>query len=528
MRKERQPLDYEPIRRPGGRAAADDVIDWSSSTEDRRFSSTEDLKPSSTQARKVSATEDWKPNPTEDRKAIATEPESPPDTSAPPPSSTSMGIGPRRSGHVPSYIGLLLFTVVTYFRPQEFFPSLATVQLALFMALATLLVYLPSQLAIQGNVTERLREVNLLMLLTLLALLSIPFGISPPDALNAFWEFMKAIIIFIVIVNVVFTTRRLKGMFLIALAVTCTLAIGAINDYRLGNLSVEGYRVSGIITGGMFENPNDLGIHLAIMFPLLLSLALASRRIVMKVLYAVGTVLCLSASVVTFSRGNFLGIVAGALVLALKLRRRRRFLVVVSVVVGVLTFGSLTPPSYWIRVASIFDPSLDAFGSSSMRGELLKQSFLVTLRHPIIGVGIGNFTLMSARSLVSHNSYTQIGAEVGAFALLIYVMFIVAPLRRLKMIERETLTLKTPTDSWFYFLAVGLQASLVAYMVSSFFASVAFYFFVYYLVGYAVCLRHIYAESRVSHDGARERVNLNPVVAPSSVLKVGVRAPSTF
>ena len=93
-----------------------------------------------------------------------------------------------------SYVGLMLFTVVTYFRPQEFFPS-QNRSTALFMALATLLVYLPSQLAIQGNLTERLREVNLLMLLTLLALLSIPFGISPPDALNAFWEFMKAIII---------------------------------------------------------------------------------------------------------------------------------------------------------------------------------------------------------------------------------------------------------------------------------------------------------------------------------------------
>ena len=83
MRKERQPLDYESIRRPGGRAAADDVIDWTSSTEDRKFSSTEDLKPSSTKDRKVSSTEDWKPNSSEDRKVSATEPESPSDTSAP-------------------------------------------------------------------------------------------------------------------------------------------------------------------------------------------------------------------------------------------------------------------------------------------------------------------------------------------------------------------------------------------------------------------------------------------------------------
>jgi hypothetical protein len=41
-------------------------------------------------------------------------------------------------------------------------------------------------------------------------------------------------------------------------------------------------------------------------------------------------------------------------------------------------------------------------------------------------------------------------------------------------------------------LAVGLQASLVAYMVSSFFASVAYLWYVYYIVGYAICLRRMY------------------------------------
>jgi hypothetical protein len=39
---------------------------------------------------------------------------------------------------------------------------------------------------------------------------------------------------------------------------------------------------------------------------------------------------------------------------------------------------------------------------------------------------------------------------------------------------------------------VGLQASLIGYMVSSFFASTAYLWYVYYLVGYAVCLRRMY------------------------------------
>jgi hypothetical protein len=60
----------------------------------------------------------------------------------------------------------------------------------------------------------------------------------------------------------------------------------------------------------------------------------------------------------------------------------------------------------------------------------------------------------------------------------------------LGQIARDTFA--TRRDSSFYFLTVGLQASLIAYMVSSFFLSVAFNWYVFLLVGYAVCLRRLY------------------------------------
>src|SRR6185503_3794974 len=80
--------------------------------------------------------------------------------------------------------------------------------------------------------------------------------------------------------------------------------------------------------------------------------------------------------------------------------------------------------------------------------------------------------------------------EAGMLALVSYLMFIISPLRKLGQIARETLAARR--DSSFYYLAIGLQASLIAYMVSSFFLSVAFNWYVFYLVGYAVCLRRLY------------------------------------
>ena len=405
-------------------------------------------------------------------------------------------------GHTISYFGLLIFTLLLYFRPQQTYPALASVPLALIAALFTLLAFIPSQVALEGSLTARPREVHLILLLCLAALLSVPFAVSPADAIHVFWEpFLKVVIVFIIIVNVVRTERRLKGMFYLALGVTCVLCFSALNDYRLGNLTVEGYRVSGSIAGGMFDNANDLGIHLATMFPLALMLGFAARNFLGKMLYWAIALLAVATLVVTFSRGAFIGLLAAILVMSSKLARRRRSVVIISVILGALVFIAVAPGSYWIRLLSIFDPRLDAFGSSTARSEILAHSFLVALRHPLLGIGMGNFTLVSSHNLVTHNSYTQVAAEMGMGALLLYSMFLTAPLNRLKKIERENLIVAG--DSRFYYMAVGLQGCLVAYMFSSFFVSVAYYWFIYYLVGYAVCFRRIYdARDREPGGGA--------------------------
>lgn len=408
----------------------------------------------------------------------------------------STGQTPRR-GHGLSYLGLLLFTIVLYFRPQEYYPALAPVPVALIAAILTLLAFIPSQLALYGSLTVRVRELYLLLLLVLTALLSIPLAVSPADALHTLWDpFLKAVIVFVLIINVVRTERRLMGMFYLVILVTGILCLGALNDYRLGNLTVEGYRIKGSITGGMFENTNDLGIHLVTMFPLVFALGLASRKWLGKIFYWAIALLIVASIVVTFSRGSFIGLLAAVGVLAWKLARRTPIAVTVSVVVGVLIFVILVPGTYWIRMASIFVSSLDPVGSSTMRSELLIQSFWVALRHPLVGIGIGNFPLVSLRSLVTHNSYMQVAAEMGMLALLLYAMFLTAPLNRLRLIERETLT--SPNGSKFYFLSVGLQASVFGYLFSSFFAAVAYYWFVYYLIGYAICFRGIYSEAKRS------------------------------
>jgi O-antigen ligase len=97
---------------------------------------------------------------------------------------------------------------------------------------------------------------------------------------------------------------------------------------------------------------------------------------------------------------------------------------------------------------------------------------------------------MSYNGAPTHNSYTQVASEMGMAALVLYTMFIVTPLKKLGQIARETF--KSTTTSRFYYLAIGLQAALLGYMVSSFFANDAYQWYVYYLVAYAISLRRLY------------------------------------
>ncbi|MDQ2936450.1 MAG: O-antigen ligase family protein [Acidobacteriota bacterium] len=407
-----------------------------------------------------------------------------------------------KPGHALTYSALFLFTIILYVRPAELYPSRWTASIALLVGVLTLALFIPSQLSLESRLTARPREINLILLLCLTGLLSIPLAVNPGEAWTAFGDtFIRCIVIFIVMVNVVRTETRLKGLLLLAVLVSIWLSVGAINDYRLGLTTVEGYRVAGW-GGGIFGNPNDMALHLVTIVPIVVALIFATRSIVLKCVYGVCAGLMVGAIVVSYSRGGFVGLLAAFGILVWKLGRRRRLAIGVLAIIVIGLFLVLAPGNYAMRLASIFIPSLDPVGSSSMRREILYRSLWTAMRHPLFGIGMGNFHNVSLQELVSHNAYTQVAAEMGVVALICYTMFIVTPFRRLGQIASETF--RKQDKSRYYYLSIGLQASLLGYMVCSFFASVAYLWYVYYLVGYAVCLRRLY-ESEVGKPVVLEK-----------------------
>ena len=423
-----------------------------------------------------------------------------------------------KRGHAFSYACLFAFTLVLYARPSEFYPSAITASLALIVGLVTLGFFVPTQLALEGNITAPVREVKLVLLFALLGLASIPLAINRSEAWQEFsGTFIRCIVIFVVIVNVVRTEKRLNGLLYLALGVSVWLSIGAINDYRLGLLTVEGYRVAGR-GSGIFGNSNDMALFLVTMVPIAIALLLRTQNFASKTVLALTALLMMAAIVVTYSRGGFIGLLVALGFLAWRLGNQRRMEILLAGSLLVVGFLVLAPGGYGLRLASIVVPSLDPVGSADARRGELTRSLYVALRHPLLGIGMGNYAPeMSYHGLVTHNSFTQVAAEMGIAALYCYTMFIVAPLRKLARIARETFDVRA--NSHFYYMAVGLQAALLGYLVCSFFASVAYLWYVFYLVGYAVCMRRLY-ESETGREVVIEkrRARLNAAMQTPRVI----------
>ncbi len=396
----------------------------------------------------------------------------------------------ERNGHTLTYAGLYFFSVLVLFRPYELIPGLGFLSTSAFIfALATLLIYIPTQLASESSLTILSTEVKCILALTLLALVTMPIAKDPPTAWATFNDtFIKAVLMFIVMVNVLRTRRRLMGLMWLSLSIGIYLSYIALDLYMRGEMKVEGYRVD-VEVKGLFGNPNDLALHLVTMIPIAIALGFASRAKLARIAYFIIAALLIAATTITFSRGGFLGLIACLSVLAWKLGRKNRAKVtIISLVSGVL-FVLLAPGNYGVRILSIFGLAQDPNGSRDQRRELLIRSIEVTLRNPW-GIGIGNFPIVGIHNLVTHNAFTQISSEIGLLGLAAYLIFLISPFRKLGAIER-TLYAKDEHD-WFYYMAIGLQASIIGYMVSSFFVAVAYNWFVYYLIGYAVAFRRIY------------------------------------
>lgn len=398
--------------------------------------------------------------------------------------------GERTGAHRLTFLFVAAFAYAVYFRPHEFYPDVPVVNsLPMLTAAGALVSFLLTELMGGGKQRKFPTEVKCVLVMTAFALLTIPISRDPALAWRTFNDlWLPLVLVFFVTANVLTSLRRIKTLMLLGVAIGVYLSYQTYDLYSQGIFEIEGYRVA-VDFGGMFGNPNDMSIHLVMFTPIAVCIGFIGRNIFVKLFFFSCAGIMTIAVSLTQSRGGFLGIVAVWLLLVWILNRGRRLkaFLAAGLIAGV--FFSFAPVEYGTRVLSIFDSSLDATGSFEERGEVLKRSILVTLRNPW-GVGLGNSVTFGLRNLETHNAFTQVSSELGVGGLIAYLVMLISSIRNLYHIEGELKGQINRKD--IYYLTVGTYAAIVGYMISSFFASVAYLWYVYYPVAFAIGLREIH------------------------------------
>ena len=436
----------------------------------------------------------------------------------PAPVSAPAGVVPAEARRDWAYLGLLTFTALLYFRPQDEIKPLAFLPLAEITALSAIGAMVFGRINKGLGISKITPELVGVVAIAVVMLLTAPFSVWPGGAIETFTGlYLKVLLIFVLMLNTLNSPTRVRQFTWVIVIATSYIAFRSVFDYARGFNLIENGRVQGAV-GDMFQNPNDLALNMVAVLPLAVLLGMRAHGMFGRLFAIAGGFLMIGAVIASQSRSGFVGMGAMFVFLAWQVGRKRpAFLAALAVVVVIVL--PLTPSSYWARMSSITDDSLDDTGSRQARRILLSEGLRAFLDHPVTGVGAGRFQDYNPGGRVeswreTHNVVLQVAAELGVLGLTAF-MFLVyragfAGREARKLLARalgeraRTRWGPAPTrgqamislrDAAFFEAHTATMAAAIAgWFFSALFASVAYHWTFYYLLALAIAPRVILTE----------------------------------
>ena len=426
----------------------------------------------------------------------------------------------------PLRIVLFLLTVFTVSRVHQHYGFLSALRpgLLLFGLAVGFAVLTPRALAPDG--IFRTWPAKIMAALGAVACLSAVFGISLGGSASYILSDYSKVLIYALLL--VAAARGARDVALIVWGYVVSTGILVYMALYVFELQ-RGYGAVVARLNDMYSyDANDLGCVLLVGLPLTLlalqSVGKVGRIFCVLVLYGVGAAIARSGS-----RGALVGLVVVGLLLAITLRqisvgRRIGFVAVIALALVVTA-----PPGYWDQMRTILQPTQDYnWTARDGRKQVAKRGFDYMMQYPVFGLGINNFgraegtiSVKATRHVegqpgvrwtAAHNSYVQVGAELGITGLLLWVALIVGGIRSLLRLRRrlpERWRSGTPEQRYVHAATLYIPLALVGFAVSSAFVSFAYVDPIYILA--ALVAGTLVAARRELEREASEGAQVTPV-----------------
>ena len=384
-------------------------------------------------------------------------------------------------------VAMMAFIVVVFLCPGTLIPELAPYVPAKALA-GIALAGLAISILLYGRKIASGGWVSVGMFVFLgISLMSRLWSTWPERSADVTADLVKYVAIYFVMLNVLDSPARLRTMMWTIVAAALIPTIGAIKGYILGEYLVEGNRAAWI---SIFGNPDDLAYYLTAATPLALALREMTRNKVERTLLLVAVGLYGTAIFLGASRG---GIITLAAVVAMWwVRELRRGRIGVWVLIAITAALFFVPTHVWSRTKTLTDYREDT--SAMGRIWTTQAGWKMFMTAPWGGLGAGTFAInypsyapaeaeTDIAAMAPHNSFIQVLAEDGLFALAAYLLAVGAGF----WLSRRHGEGDDPLAAG----AAGIQGAILAFVLSSLTGGIAETWPIYWALGMAAALPRI-------------------------------------
>lgn len=391
-----------------------------------------------------------------------------------------------------AYAALIGFTCVLLLAPQNLFPILGRLRIVLLAAAIAIVAHVQDRWALGLPLTRPCREMSLAGGLLVWALVGLPFSLWPGGSLALLLDlYIKALVVFWLIGNLVDTSPRLRGMAWTLTLLTVALALVGISNYFSGVFGpTQDRRILGY-DAGLTRNPNDLALMINLIIPITVALLLSSAGALVRALLGAAISIQVMAVILTFSRAGFLTLATTLGLFGLRLMRRPSRGLVLAALAVVLLGLPFMPAGYTDRLLTLSSVDADPTGSAQARWSGTVAAIEHAIEHPIMGAGLGMNILVLNESVGAtwrsvHNTYLEYAVDLGLPGLVLFVLL-------LRGCWKSARAARGIAGSEVGQLAEGIEISLVGFAAAAFFHPVAYEFYFFFIAGLAVAARVVSA-----------------------------------
>lgn len=424
---------------------------------------------------------------------------------------------PARGVRAPGW-DLLLTCVAVYVavavgRVHQLFPVLLPLKPALVATVLAIGLYLLQQVGQRRLGLLRSRATLCLGGIVLWAALSVPAALNAGVAFRAWTDILQTVIMSLVLAGSVRGARDVERLMFVYLGVTVAYVAVVLARF---DVSADGWRL-----GHLYNyDANDMATLIVSAMPFGLYFVVARRRLLERTLAGCGLAVLAVGLIRSGSRGGFLAFLAVAAFVLLgftTIRARSRLAGLVVILAVVLTTAS---DRYWTQMQTMLNPDQDYNTTSDAgRVKIWGRGLRYMADHPVFGVGASNFQVaegtisplaklqergIGVRWGAAHNSFIQVGAELGVPGLLFFLGWLAGVFGSLRRVTRQAArTSAAPIDA--ARLAQALVAALVGFLVGAFFLSLPYSDVLYTLGALALGLAKITRVHEVTRPPAVPR-----------------------